>query len=255
MDNINLTLNIIIILFFTGFIAGFIDSVAGGGGLITVPVLLSIGLSPQVALGTNKLQSSFGSFSSSLNFFLKKKVDIKSVKTGMFFTFIGAAAGSILIQMLKSEFLIKIIPVLLIVIFFYTLLSKNISDEDRTPKISDNVYFVIFGLLIGGYDGFFGPGTGSFWTASCMFFTGAGMIKATGITKVMNFTSNIVALAIFIMGGNVLFKVGFIMGLGQFIGAKTGSSMAIKKGTKFIKPLFLTMVFLTIIKLIYNSYF
>ena len=255
MTSIELTLKIILILFFTGLFAGFIDSVAGGGGLITLPVFLAIGLPPQSSLGTNKLQGTFGSFSSSLNFILKKQVNLKTLKTGIFFTVIGASIGTIVIQLIKSEFLIKIIPILLIVIFIYTLLSKNISDEDKKGKISDKLYFIIFGLLIGAYDGFFGPGTGSFWTASCIFFTGAGMIKATGITKVMNFTSNIVSLTLFIIGGNVIFKLGLIMGVGQLIGAKIGSSMAMKKGTKFIRPLFLTVVFLTIVKLVYKSYF
>ncbi len=255
MNTIDLTLKILLILFFTGLFAGFIDSVAGGGGLITLPVFLAIGLPPQLALGTNKLQGTFGSFSSSLNFILKKQVDLKTLKIGIFFTIIGASIGTIVIQLIKSEFLIKIIPILLIVIFIYTLFSKNISDEDKKGKISEKLYFIIFGLLIGAYDGFFGPGTGSFWTASCIFFTGAGMIKATGITKVMNFTSNIVSLTLFIIGGNVIFKLGLTMGVGQLIGAKIGSSMAMKKGTKFIRPLFLTVVFLTIVKLVYNSYF
>jgi uncharacterized membrane protein YfcA len=255
LDTLHFSIALLTVLFFIGFFAGFIDSVAGGGGLIVLPVLLSIGIPPQIALGTNKLQSSFGSFSSSLNFILKKQVNIASIWIGIVFTLVGSAIGSIAIQLIKSEFLIKVIPVLLFIIFFYTLFSKDISDRDGKPKISGNLFFIIFGLLIGAYDGFFGPGTGSFWTAACIFFMGAGMIKATGITKVMNFTSNIVALIIFVIGGNVMFKVGLVMGAGQMIGANLGSGMAIKKGTKFIKPLFLTVVFLIIVKLIYQSYF
>ncbi len=250
-----LTITLIIILFLTGLIAGFIDSVAGGGGLITLPVLLSIGISPVLALGTNKMQSSMGTLSASFNFIRKGKVDLKSLKLGILCTFIGAASGSILVQVLESDFLVKIIPILLIIIFLYTLFSKKISDKEVKPRISERLYFVVFGLLIGCYDGFFGPGTGSFWVASCIFFIGAGMIRATGITKIMNFTSNVVSLIFFIIGGNVLFKVGIIMGVGQLIGAKIGSSLAIKNGTKFIRPLFLTMVFLTIVKLVYQTYY
>lgn len=255
MENIDLTVNLLIILFMTGLCAGFIDSVAGGGGLIALPVLLSIGLPPQIALGTNKLQGTFGTFSASLNFIKKGMVDIKSVKYGILFTLIGAGTGAVVVQLIKADFLISIIPILLIGVFLYTLLSKNISDDEKKPKLTQFVYFMIFGLLLGFYDGFFGPGTGSFWTASCIFFMGAGMIKATGITKIMNFTSNIIALTIFVIGGNVVFTIGITMGMGQLIGARLGSSLAMKKGTAFIKPLFLTVVFLTIVKLAYQSYF
>ncbi|MBN1969487.1 MAG: TSUP family transporter [Candidatus Delongbacteria bacterium] len=246
---------IYIVLFFTGFIGGFIDSVAGGGGLITLPVLVSIGLPPHVALGTNKFQSSFGSFSSALNFIRKGVVDLKTSGLGILFTFIGAFIGTTTIQLINADFLGKIIPGLLTLIFIYVILSPNLGKIDRHPRMRQNLFFILFGLLLGFYDGFFGPGTGNFWVVSIMFILGFNMIKATGYTKVMNFTSNLTALTLFLIGGNINFYYGIIMAIGQFIGARAGSSLAIRKGSGFIRPIFLFMVGAVIVSLIYKNYF
>ena len=113
---------------------------------------------------------------------------------------------------------------------------------------------MIFGLALGFYDGFFGPGTGAFWTGALLILAGMDMTSATGTTRIMNFTSNIVALTVFIIGGNVVWTAGLVMAGGQVIGARIGSGMAIKRGTPFIRPIFLTMVFLTIVRLIYVNY-
>ncbi|MCP4673190.1 MAG: TSUP family transporter, partial [Desulfobacula sp.] len=171
------------------------------------------------------------------------------------FTLVGAIVGAVTIQHMEAGFIKDLIPILLIFVFIYTLFSKDLGHGAGNPKISQQLFFLLFGLGLGFYDGFFGPGTGSFWTAALLIFLGLDMKKASGITRIMNFTSNIVALTIFIIGGKVLYSAGFCMAAGQIIGARAGSSLAIKKGVGFIRPIFLTVVFLTIARLVCVTYF
>ncbi len=247
--------DLLVMLFFAGLLAGLVDSIAGGGGLISVPALLFAGLPPQLALGTNKLQGSFGSFSAAYNYIRKGQASLKDSGKGIFFTFVGAMVGAWAVQQLNPDFIKPLIPVLLIVVFGYTLLSKKFGYVDKSPKLSWNIFWIAFGILLGFYDGFFGPGAGSFWTVAIIYFLGFNMTKASGYTKIMNFVSNVVALVMFIIGGNVCYTVGFVMAVGQTIGAIIGSGLAIKKGAGFIRPVFLTVVFLTIIRLAYLNYF
>lgn len=242
------------LLFFTGLTAGFVDAIAGGGGLIALPVLLSTGLPPQLALGTNKLQGSFGTLSATVNFIRKGKVNIADNLPGIGFTFAGAAAGSWAIQKIQAGFIRPIIPFMLLFVFVYFLLAKDLGKQARPAKMGTLPFFLIFGMALGFYDGFFGPGTGSFWTGALLIFLGMDMTRATGTTRIMNFTSNIVALTLFIIGGNVLYSVGLVMAAGQAIGAGIGSGMAIERGAPFIRPIFLTVVFLTIARLVYINF-
>jgi len=232
-----------------GFLAGFIDSVAGGGGLIALP------LPPQLALGTNKLQGSFGTLFAAWNYLRHGQASIRNSLPGICWTFIGAALGAAIVQVLDPDFIKPLIPLLLTGVFFYTLFSRNLGSIDRKARLGSHVFFASVGLALGFYDGFFGPGTGSFWTMAFMVLLGYNMTKATGYTKIMNFTSNLVALVMFIAGGNVSYKIGLLMAVGQIAGARLGSGLAIKKGVRFIRPLFLAVVFLTILRLAWQSYF
>ncbi|HCY86995.1 MAG TPA: hypothetical protein DHV36_17825, partial [Desulfobacteraceae bacterium] len=229
-------------------------SIAGGGGLIALPVLLSVGLPPQLALGTNKLQGSFGTLSATINFIRKGKASLRENLNGVAFTFLGAVLGAWAVQQIEAGFIRHLIPVMLFLVFVYTLMAKDLGTIQRQAKMGRNAFFMTFGLLLGFYDGFFGPGTGAFWTGALLILLGMDMTSATGTTRIMNFTSNVVALSVFIIGGNVLWTAGLVMGAGQIIGARIGSGMAIKRGTPFIRPIFLTMVFLTIVRLIYVNY-
>jgi uncharacterized membrane protein YfcA len=242
------------ILFLTGLAAGLVDSIAGGGGLITIPVLLGIGLPPQVALGTNKLQASFGSGSAMLSFIRSRTVQLEDCGEGIVFTALGAGLGSYAIQLLDPAFLRLMIPWLLIAIAVYTLLTPRLGLVDIHPRMKAGPFFFVAGLTLGFYDGFFGPGTGSFWVVALMLGLGFNMTKATGYTKVMNFTSNVTSLLLFMAGGYVLWREGLVMGAGQFIGARIGSRMVIRRGTRFIRPVFITMVVLITAKLIWQNY-
>ena len=242
------------LLFGTGLVAGFVDSIAGGGALITLPVLLSFGLDPRHALGTNKLQATFGSSSASWHYAQAKAVPLKDCTRGFVLSLLGAALGALAVQQLDPSFLKRAIPVLLVAVAIYTLLKPSLGAEDLHPRMARGVFDLTFGLLIGFYDGFFGPGTGTFWTMAFMLGLGFNMTRATGYSKVMNFASNVSSLAFFLLGGNVCFVTGLTMGVGQVLGAKIGARMVIARGTKFIRPVFISVVLVLTLKLLYDAY-
>lgn len=242
------------LLFTAGLTAGLVDSIAGGGGLLTLPVLLGIGLPPHAALGTNKFQSSFGSFTSTMYYWKHDIVSVKEGLVGIIFTAIGTVLGAWLVQQIASDFLGHLIPWLLLAIAIYTFVTPKFSDKDSKAKLPKNTFFFSFGLLFGFYDGFFGPGVGSFWAFAIVMLLGFNLRKATGFTKLMNFTSNIVSVVMFLLGGNVWFLIAFIMGVGQIIGSVIGANFVVRKGAKLIKPVFITIVILTTLKLLYQRY-
>ena len=243
----------LLFLFIVAFIAGLVDSIAGGGGLITVPVLLGIGLPPQVALGTNKLQASFGSGSAMLHFIRAGQIKLRQCLAGIVWTAVGAALGAWAVQVLDPQLLRQLIPWLLAGIALYTLFSPQLGREDRYARWSAKPFYLVCGLGIGFYDGFLGPGTGSFWALSFMLLLGYSMVRATAYTKVMNFTSNAVALSFFLLAGQVYIMEGLVMGTGQFLGARIGARLVIRKGTAFIRPIFIIMVLLILAKLIWQN--
>lgn len=243
-----------IVFFVAAFLGGFIDSIAGGGGLITLPAIMAMGVPPHLALGTNKLQGSFGSFTATLNFAKKGMINFKEAGLGIVFTFIGACVGAVLILFLNPDFLRLVIPFLLIAIFIYTIFMPKVGESDRRARMDKSIFYIVFGMILGFYDGFFGPGAGSFWTFAMIALIGVNMKKAVAHTKLLNFTSNVVSLGIFIIGGQVLWLVGILMGAGQILGAYIGSNLVIKKEVKFIRAMFLTVVAATILKLIYDYF-
>ncbi|WP_163555229.1 TSUP family transporter [Helicobacter suis] len=243
---------VLILSFIIAFCAGLVDSIAGGGGLITVPSLLALAIPPHMALATNKLQSSFGSFMATFNFFLKGLVSFKELALGVLCIGIGAGAGSLLILHLKADILRVLIPIFLSAIFIYTLLAPKVGQEDRHARLKPPLFYSIFGFGIGFYDGFFGPGTGSFLTFSMVALLGLNMKKAVVHTKVLNFTANFVSLFVFLLGGHVIWSIGLLMGLGQMLGAWVGSNLVVSKEIKFIRKVFLCVVGATILKLIWD---
>ena len=200
-----------------------------------------------MALGTNKFQSSFGSITSSYNYIKNGKANLKKAVPGIIFTFIGAGTGSTLVQLTDPGILETLIPYLLMIVLVYLLFSPKAGEVERHKRLDEKVFYMIFGLLIGFYDGYFGPGTGSFWVVLIIVFLGYEMVKATAYTKIMNFTSNITSLMFFLIGGKVMFLPGLAMAAGEIIGAKLGSGLVIKKGVKLIKPFFYITVVVIII--------
>ena len=244
----------LLILFLTGLLAGTIDAIAGGGGLITIPVLLSMGLSPPLAFGTNKLQGMVGTLNAVLNFYRRGLICFRGVFLGIGCCLIGAVGGAITNQWMSNEILRKIIPILLGLVLVYSLITPRLGHLDLKPKMRESWFYALFGLILGFYDGFFGPGTGSFWAISLTFFLGYNLVKATGYTKLFNLTSSVIAFFCFAIGGNVDYRIGLCMAAGQLIGGYLGATLAITKGAALIRPVFLVMVTLTIASLVYRNY-
>ncbi|HUI65877.1 MAG TPA: TSUP family transporter [Bacteroidota bacterium] len=243
------------LLFVGSLLAGWVDSIAGGGGLVTLPLLLWVGIPAPMVLGTNKFQSSFGSFTAAYYYRRKALVSLRDALPGIIFTLIGAACGTVAVEQIPGDTLGGMIPVFLLTIALYMLFTPTLGLRSSHARFSRNAFYILFGLALGFYDGMFGPGVGSFWAIAFVFGLGFNLKKATGYTKVMNFASNVVSLLLFMAGGRVLFVVGMVMAVGQAIGARIGSAMVISRGARFIRPVFMTMVILSTLKLLYNRYF
>ena len=231
-----------LLLFVAAFIAGFIDSIAGGGGLIATPALLLAGLPPLNALATNKIQAVFGSSTAAINYRLKINSSIKESRLIILFifSFLGSIVGTFTISSLDPTLLIKLIPILLIAVSIFFAFKKDLDSTDRKTVVSSNT-FILVTLLIAGYDGAIGPGTGSFFMLAFVSLRGMTLLNATYNTKVVNFASNLGSLITFIYLGLVNWTIGLVMAAGQIVGAYCGSNLTIKKGSRIIKPTLVTM--------------
>jgi hypothetical protein len=245
-----ITIALLFLLFLAAFIAGFIDSIAGGGGLITVPAMLIAGFSPLQTLGTNKLQSLFGSGSATLAYSRGGHVSLGRQLPMAVMSGLGAAVGAAITTYIPGAVLQALMPLLLIVIALYFGFKPNISDIDKHQRMTPFLFGMTIVPLIGFYDGVFGPGTGSFFMLAFLTLLGFGMLKATAHTKLLNFGSNIGAFCVFAVSGVIIWKVGLAMGVGQFLGAQAGSRLAMKSGAKLIRPLLVVTCIALAIKLL-----
>ncbi|HAB15439.1 MAG TPA: TSUP family transporter [Verrucomicrobiota bacterium] len=237
------------VLFVVGLVAGFVDAIAGGGGLLTVPMLLAAGLSPQDSLGTNKFQSSFGTALATRHYARGGLLNWAELRVGLLASCFGALAGAWTVTRIQPDFLRPVIPILLVGIALYTWHKPHLGRQPGLARLPGPVFGLVFGVALGFYDGFFGPGTGSFWTVACVGLLGLDLLRATAYTKVMNLASNLVALAMFLTAGHVRFEVGLVMAAGQMIGGQMGAHSAVRGGARLIRPMFLAMVIALAIKL------
>jgi uncharacterized membrane protein YfcA len=242
------------VLFVAALLGSTIDGIAGGGGLITLPLLLFTGLPPQMALGTNKFQACFGSFMATAKYYQHGWFEFKTITKGLVFGIAGAILGATSGQLLSSDLLRKILPMLLLVILLYMLFTPALGREDRKPRMSEFWFYIIFGFSLGFYDGFFGPATGSLWVFSLTFFLGYQFRNATAYAKVFNLKSNIVAFICYALGNNIDYRIGLCMAAGQLIGGRFGAHLAILKGAQIIRPVFIGVTSLTIVALLCKSY-
>lgn len=249
----DLTIEIILLLALAAFVAGFIDSIAGGGGLIALPALLLAGFSPVQALGTNKLQALFGSGAATFAYAAKGHVDLKAQLPSAFLSFLGAVVGAALATILPGEWLRAVMPVMLVVIALYFAFKPRLDDIDRARRMTPFLFGLTVVPLIGFYDGVFGPGTGSFFMIAFVALAGYGVLKATAHTKLLNFASNIGGFAAFAIAGAVVWQVGLMMGVMQFLGARLGAALAMRKGAAIIKPLLVTTCVLLAIRLLWDA--
>ena len=233
----DIALNVFLVLFCVAIFAGFIDSMAGGGGLIPIPAMMFMGIPPLDTLGTNKLQAQFGSASATLAYARRGHVNLKEQLPMGLMAMAGGMLGALTAAFVPADLLRTIMPFLLIAIAIYFAFKPQLSDVDSHRRITPLVFGFTAAPLIGFYDGVFGPGAGSFYMLAFVALAGFGMLKATAHTKLLNLGSNFGGFVVFAMGGAVLWKLGLAMGFGQFIGAQLGSRFAMKNGAKIIRPL------------------
>lgn len=247
------SIEMIVFLVSIGFVASFIDSVVGGGGLISVPALLSTGLPPAMALGTNKLGGAISSLTSSISFLLSGKMDIKLIKKWFPLSLVGSVAGAYTVRLIPPDFLKPLVIVLLIGVTLYTLVGKKRTARPSGPQLTKQILLAgaFVALALGYYDGFFGPGTGSFLLFAFLLL-GFDFVGAAGNAKALNFASNLGSLVTFALMGNVNVYYGIPMGLAMIAGALVGSRVAIRKGAGYVKPLFVAVTTILIGKQLWD---
>ena len=223
MDSFDPSILTIALLIGAAFLAGYIDTLVGGGGLITIPALMAAGMPPITALGTNKLQAVAGSGTASLTLLLHRKVAIKDVKWLMLSAFIGSLLGAVFVQFINADILSVIIPIVIVIIALYFIFSAQHSINERPPLLTKKTYGLSATPIIGVYDGMFGPGTGSFFVWAGVALRGQPIVLSTMIAKTLNFATNVAALIVFILFGKIAWTVGLSMMLGQAAGARLGT--------------------------------
>lgn len=230
--------------------AGFVDSIAGGGGLLALPALLLAGLDPVAALATNKLQGTFGTASATFAYWRKGHVDVKASWKAVAATFVAAMLGVAAIHLAPTNLLKAILPVVLIWIALYFAFAPRLGAEAKPAKLSQTAMNFAVLPAIGFYDGIFGPGTGSFFLLALVTLAGSSLIAAAGKTRLLNFTSNIAALLAFAFTGKIIWMVGMSMGVAQVIGAQLGAHVAMKNGARIIRPLLVLVCCAVAVKLL-----
>ena len=251
--DVHLSLEVILMLVAVAGIAGFIDAIAGGGGLLTIPAMLLANIPPVLTLGTNKLQAASGALAASITMIKKGVVQPAKMKRAIIGAFSGAVIGTIAVQLSPPDLLEKLIPFLIAAIGIYTLFAPSLGEVEAEPRISESTWQKLVAPLIGIYDGYVGPGTGMFFALGNVALRGRQIIVATGAAKVLNLSTNIASLIFFILGGNVLWSVGLSMMVGQVVGAYFGSHMVVKGGSKIIRPVIVLVCLAMIAKYVFDA--
>ena len=233
------------------FVSGAIDAIAGGGGLLTIPALLWAGLPPVAVLATNKAQAVFGSFAATAHFARRGMVKPQHAWRAVLATFIGAGAGALLVQYLAGDLLEQLIPVLLIGFALYFGLSPRVADIDSCQRLGATAFALLIGLGVGFYDGFFGPGTGTFFAAAYVALLGYNLRRATAHAKLLNFTSNLAALLFFAAGGHVVWTLGLLMAGGQLLGGWLGAHLVLRHGARLVRPVLVAVSLVISVKLLF----
>ncbi|MBE7442906.1 MAG: TSUP family transporter [Flavobacteriales bacterium] len=246
----------VVIVLSLAFLAGFTDAIVGGGGLIQLPALLLF--MPQYAipslLGTNKFAGFSGTVLASLKYHRLVKINYKLLLPGIISATLFSFLGAWLITLLDKELIKPIIFVLLVAVFIYTLLKKNIGQYNRQISYNNNsyLYSTLVGMVLGFYDGFFGPGTGSFLILIFVTLFGMEFLMASAHAKIINIATNVSALLFFVFSGNIIYKIAIPLAASNMLGAYLGAKIAFKKGNSFIRKFYLIIVLLLIFKFVYD---
>ncbi|RUL45670.1 TSUP family transporter [Lysinibacillus antri] len=245
----DMEISIVIILFAFGFLGAFINSIVGGGGLITLPALLFVGLPPATAIATNKLAATLGNLTSMLTFLRAGKIDLKLLGPIVPLVFIGSMVGAFTVNFISPNLLKPLIFIMLVVVLIYTIIKKDWGSIEKRQEMTKKrkVLFISALIAIGFYDGFLGPGTGSFIIFAFVLM-GFDFIQASGNAKLLNFTSNFAALIMFLFLDAVNYSYGLIMGVAMIMGAFAGAKFALGRGTKYVRIIFIVVTSLLILK-------
>lgn len=250
-----LSLTMYIIIIPTVFIAGLIDAAAGGGGLISVPAYLAAGLPPHYALGNNKFSSCAGTLVSTIRFFKQGMIDLPVALLSALLALIGSWLGTRTVLLIDPGFLRYLLLILIPVIAFITFRNHHFGEQDnsRTVSLTNRLLLgSIAGLSIGFYDGFFGPGTGTFLIFVFALLLKYDLVQANGNTKVVNLASNTAAVITFLVAGKILFAIAIPAAIAGIAGNIVGSHLVVKKGNKVIRPLFLFVLLILFAKVLYD---
>lgn len=248
------TADLAALLIIAAFIAGLVDAIAGGGGLITVPALLLAGASPLQALATNKLQGTFGAATAALTYARAGQVRLQDQLAMAAVSAVAGAGGALVAHAVPADVLRLIMPVVLIAIALFFALKSGLTDAARTQRLTPALFTLTAVPLIAAYDGFFGPGTGSFFMMAFVMLAGFGVLKATAHTKMLNFASNLGSLLVFATTGATWWAVGLGMGVAQVAGAAIGARLAVRVGARVIKPLLVVTTTAMALRLLWQAF-
>ncbi|MBN1040103.1 TSUP family transporter [Clostridium sp. ZS1] len=236
------------------FLAGIIDAVAGGGGIISLPAYIFAGIPIHIAYGTNKFASCIGTSISSIKFFRSGNIKIKPALLSAAGALIGSWFGAQIVLLLNEKYLNYCLIIILPIVSLFLLFNRNFGIKNKKEISNKKLYILSFiiGLLLGAYDGFFGPGTGTFLVICFTGILGFNLITASGNAKIVNLASNFSALIAYILGGKVMFSIGVPAAVCAIAGNYLGAHLAIKNGDKIIKPIIFVAIGLLFIKVIFD---
>lgn len=241
------------LFFLVAVCAGLLDTLAGGGGLITIPALVLAGAPPLAALGTNKLQGCVGTATASFLLFRRKKILWADLHRLILPAFLGAILGTVAIQFVNTSVLEFMIPCVLVIIALYFMLSPLLKLESTQARLSASLYQKAVMPLIGCYDGMFGPGTGSFFALVGVSLRGLALVTATAMAKPLNFVTNLASLAVFLLADQILWTLGVVMMFGQMIGAWVGSHALYKVNPAYLRVIIVLVCLLMLARYVYQT--
>ena len=246
----DLTLDVLGMLATVAFCAGFFDAIIGGGGLITLPVLLLSGVDPMSAIATNKFQAASATISATTAFARKGMIEWREGKFLVLCAGLGGAGGAMLISLVNKRWLEAGVPIMLVCMAIYFAFSPQFGNEVRRQRMSIGIFSFTMAPILGFYDGIFGPGTGSFLMVGFILLCGLDMMRAIGFTKMANAASNVGSLSIFMMNGAIIWPIAVAMAIASFAGAQFGARAAIRVGPRLIKPMLIIVCCALAIKLL-----
>ena len=249
MELINYSTEMLVFLFAIGGLAGFLNTLGGCGGLLTIPALLMSGISPIFALGTHKLQTTVGVGSATLLLLKKKKFDWREIRPIVITAFLGAMVGALIVQYIDTAILSIIIPIVLVITGIYFIAQPKLRKFKTSRVLS---YRDVVVPAIGFYDGMFGPGTGSFFVMATTVYKRIGLITASIIAKPLNFSTNIASVIVFVSYGNIVWELALLMMISQIIGSILGAYYLIKANPAVIRVLIVVVSFAMMIKYFYD---